>query len=197
MPDLLVIDDLVVDEATGEVLEWPQGAGIDGPERVAWLIRQYDAAREGERAYETAKHTYSRLLGQTLRAFDGRLKTDAGSASWVTEGETRTAHASAVKTAVDAELLNEDEAYTILVAAAKELDYKAVEAWIDSQQCPEPADDMRIRALEAILITKGTRAGYARVTPNTPKPPRIEHRQPDDQLLEELTTSVDSLRVRE
>ncbi len=189
MTDLIVIDDLVVDEATGEVQEWPQGAGIDGPERVAWLIRQYDAARDGERAFETAKRTYSRLLGQTLRQFDGRLKTDAGSASWVPAGEVKFAHASGVQTALEAELLSYDEAYELLIAAAKELNTNAIEEWLSNNADNHSGD---IAALRAILITKGTRAGYARVTPITPKPPRVEHRQPEGQLLEQLTASVEA-----
>ena len=61
------LGDLVVDDETGEILEWPdlRATGLD---RLEWLGRQRADARQEENAWKSVGGFYGKLIGQLMEA---------------------------------------------------------------------------------------------------------------------------------
>lgn len=74
------IGDLVIDEETGEVLEWPEGVSGD---KISALILRAVQARRNREGWEQAEALYKRAIGDQLsRAGVKAAKTQWGTASW-------------------------------------------------------------------------------------------------------------------
>ena len=165
---LIAIDDLVVDESTGEIVQWPEGVGA-GPNRLKFIIREHAAASQAIKDYEVTKSSLARAAGLILEESNVKsLATDIGKVTAVAGHEKTEAPATRVVDAVQAELLTDDEATSLLLAAAKELDTKAVEAWISRIES-EP----RQKLLRLALLNKSQTKGYTLITRARSKPPKV------------------------
>ena len=142
---------MVVDDATGEILEWPDGI----TDKLEYLAMQHRAAAEQEKGWEFQKGFWSRLLDRALAEVG--TKKYAGSTVSVTAvagSTTRKAPATAVVAAAAAELITADESIDLLLRAAKELDIGEVDAWIGEQA------EARRKPLRLVLIQLSDRKGY-------------------------------------
>jgi hypothetical protein len=165
---LITIDDLVVDEATGEIVRWPDGVGA-GPNRLEFIIREHAAASQAIKDYEVAKSSLARAAGLILEESNVKsLATEIGKVTAVAGHEKTDAPATKIVDAVQAELLTDDEATSLLLEAAKELDAKAVEVWI-SRIDSEP----RQKLLRLALLNKSQTRGYTLISRARSKPPKV------------------------
>lgn len=163
-----------VDEDTGEVLEWPADC-TTGPERMAYLTHLHREADREVKAWEIEKGKWARLLNRAAsEAGVKSFKSDYGSVVNVAPGKQRQAHALSVANAAALELITATEATTVLLAAAKELDAKAIEAWIDALEGDDAeALAERKKWLRLALITESPRSGYTYTRePAKPSPRR-------------------------
>lgn len=173
MSGLTAVDGLLVDDDTGEVVEWPEGAPAFPVDRIEYLTRQAFGAQQAEKDSKLAYDTYRRAIGVLLSEYgEAALTTDAGRATRVSEGTQQKAPAPQVRAAVDAELMTNDQAMDLLITAAKELDVEAVRAWVAKHAKPE-----RAKALGAVLVVATPRAGYVRLYQPKAAPPRVERRE--------------------
>ncbi len=191
MADLEVITDergtIVVDLETGEVVEWDYDPG-EGPARIAALAAAHRGASEAIAAFERQKRAFGVVLARLTGG--NSIKTDGGNVIVVAPGQSKHADPRKVIEAIGAEVLTEDDATDLLIKAAKELDAKAVEAWIDEKLVDaEAAVTWRAQA-KAILLTTRPRAGYTRVDPPTHKPPRVEKRTVAGDMEDELSAAL-------
>ncbi len=168
--ELTMVEGLVVDDETGEVIEWPAEMPALPVDRVKVLQAWARGAQQSERDSKTAYDLYRRIIGNLLsEANIASLTTEQGKALRVADGTTRKAPAPQVRSAQEAELLTAEEAMDLLIRAAKELDVEAVEAWVAGIE-----DEQRRAALKAVLVIHTHRSGYVRLyPPAAPKPPRV------------------------
>lgn len=142
---------MVVDEATGEILEWPEGV----TDKLEYLAMQHRAAAEQEKGWEVQKGFWARLLDRALAEVGTKKYAGATvSVTAVAGSTTRKAPATAVASAAAAELITADEASSLLLRAAKDLDIGEVDAWIGEQ------DEARRKPLRLALIQLSARNGY-------------------------------------
>lgn len=160
------IDDLVIDEETGEVLEWPSGI-VD---RIRYLQEQQLLGKALEDDGKTIRQMAGRALGRELDALGERsIVTDSGRTRAVPPTDVRSAPASAVVVARGLELITDDEADELLIAAAKDLNRDAVEQWVSEHR---ESDDDRTKLL-LILIALTPRAGWVQTERPRVKAPRV------------------------
>jgi hypothetical protein len=82
---VIKVGDLVIDESTGEVLDWPAGTG----NRVEYLTKLCVEAQQAIKAWEAALNGYKHALGKLLddEAVTS-LKTGYGTPAWRTQNRT-------------------------------------------------------------------------------------------------------------
>lgn len=173
------LDGLVIDEDTGEILEWPDG--FLGGDRVASLMGAYHDAKEQAERWEVTANLVKFALTRIAEETGARKLTDeSGTVTLVAEGKTRKVPANRLTTARQAELLSDDQVAYVAISAAKELDVAAVEtalgmiatelyasnveAGVDEAQAGR--DSARWRDLVmAMLVVESPRKGYTLVKP--------------------------------
>lgn len=133
------IDDLLIDEATGEVLEWP--AGMRG-ERVEYLTRRCVEAQAAMKAWEVAYNAYLAALGKMLTDAGVRsIKTAWGTPSLRSRTDRRGRPERVPKVAARYELSPQQVQAIWMCASA--LDAKQIQALADDGVLPpEAADDL-------------------------------------------------------
>lgn len=152
--DAVLVGSDAVDEETGEVLVFPEGCTA-GPERIAWLTHMHREADREVKAWEVEKGKWARFLGRAAaEAGIKSFKSDYGAVVSVAATTIRKAPASNVARAAQEEIITAEQAYELLVRAAKELDADEVERWIGEQS----EDDRKI--LRIALINHEPRRGY-------------------------------------
>lgn len=150
---LEAVGDAFFDVETGELIEVP--GDVD---RIAWLQEQHVNAREQENAWKETKGVYARALAFEIgRAEVKALGTDVARSTWVNGRTDYKSEAHAVKTAVEHELLTEEEAEHLLIAAARELDVPTVEATIKAVAGDNELLEKRLRL---VLIRETPVKGY-------------------------------------
>jgi hypothetical protein len=152
----VLVGETVLDEETGEILEWPAGVS----DRLEYLATQHRNAAEQEKGWGVQKGFWSRLLDRALS--EAGTKKHAGAtfiATSVASTTLRSAPAEAVVDARAAELITDSEATDLLLRAAKVLDTDEVEQWIGEQ------DEPRRKPLRLALIKSSTRRGYVLTKP--------------------------------
>lgn len=170
----LRVDDLLIDEETGEVLEWPPGWSAD---RLAVLIENHEFADRQMKQWDKTKRAYKLALSRMLDELGVKsTSADTGRATWVADGVTSRSPAANVRKAVNLELLTDEQATELLIEAAKELDPKLVAQWVNDQVAKFPDASMESWAARAltVLIDESPRSGYVRVTPAARPAPTIE-----------------------
>lgn len=171
----VVYDDFIADDDTGEVYEWPKGVAT--ADRISWLIAQANIAADETKHWDDRRGVLRRVIGRMLNeaGFKG-IKTASGNATNVAGSHRRKTEATDVQAAVEQEMLTQDEAIAILIAAAKTLDVDAVEQFITNmpQGKNEAAEDheKRRKVLRALLIRTSVGNGYTRVSEPTHIAPR-------------------------
>lgn len=68
MTDVSHINDLIVDDETGEILEWP--SDMDGPSKLDIIQDAYVEARDEESAWQLRKQGLGRALSMMLRGLE-------------------------------------------------------------------------------------------------------------------------------
>ena len=155
------IDDLLIDETTGEILAAPAGLS---PDRLDWLIAQgLDAQRE-EKSWTAAKGAYGSAVRRLLA--DAGLTTyrcDYGGAS-VRSRRTRRSSAERVAAVVSACDLQPEQLAAIW-RCAKELDPDKIQALV--------YQDVIAQRVAEGLITHGRSRPWTQFTPPRRAAPRI------------------------
>jgi len=158
------VGEFVVDEETGELLDWPDGIG---PDRIDALQSAHLLAREQEAQWKLAKQAMGRAVGAALgrlglRRFDGDRYR-----SWVVaDSEVAQVTERRVMEALDAEILSLDELERLRSMAVREYDPKTVSALVQS-------GDLSERAAK-FIVTRIARAGYTQTEPAKQLAPRVE-----------------------
>lgn len=162
MTTIADLDGVLVDEETGEVLE-----GLDlARERVQDYQMQERLADEQVKSWELRRGTLRQLLNSVL---DTSYRSEHGHTIVVKAGQTTSAPAANLKTAVELELLTNDQAAQIALAAAKDLDHKEVTAQVEVMLTAEAC----AKAL-LVLINHNPRRGYAYTrAPLKPAPEQV------------------------
>lgn len=151
--DLTRVGDLLIDDETGEILEWP--AGVEPEGRLEWLQAQHKNAVEEEGRWKETKQSYSRALDAQLTRLGARQYVGDAHKSWaVAEGVTRDAPAERLRELLALEAVKPSEARELMWLLASDLDVKRIEQSVRNGKVERPIADF--------LIVKGTRAGYVR-----------------------------------
>lgn len=160
MADLLLLDDgTLIDPESGEILR--EGTKAAEPsEYLAYLSLQMHEAGEQQKAWEVRKKTLSRITSdmaarQGVSTFEAEDLKFTRYSGW----EGKRSDPSQVLSAVNAEVMNHDQAASLLLRATKTLDAKEVEAWIGEQ----PEDTQKV--LRALLIQTYRVPGHMRSSP--------------------------------
>lgn len=157
----LKIGDLLIDEETGEVLEWPAGSGAD---RLAYLTRQCVEAQRAVKAWETALNAYRAAIGRLLDdAGIDSVRTQHGAAA-IRNRTNRVGRPERVPDVADRYELRREQVEAIWQCAAT-LDAKRLLALSEAGAIPDDA--------ARDLIDSKTIA-YVQVTAARPAPPSIE-----------------------
>lgn len=83
---LVKVGDIVVNEETGEIVEWPEGAG----DRLEALVMRCRQAQENADGWKQAEAVLKRAIGRLLdEAGVKSLTTAYGTASWRSRTDTR------------------------------------------------------------------------------------------------------------
>lgn len=164
------IGEVLVDEDTGEIVEFPAGA-----DRFEYLQVQHLFAKQQEEEWLEAKRAYARLLGRMLDEQQVRaLGTPSGRTRAVAGSTIRKSEARAVRDAQRVELLTAEQAARLLIEAAGALDVEVVERLIKEFAGEDEAYAGRLRL---VLIGETPRAGY--VTTSAPRvgAPKVEREE--------------------
>ncbi len=159
--EVVKIGDLLIDLATGEVLEWPPGLRGD---RIEYLIQQLVEAQRAVRLWQDAVNAYKVALGRCLTdAGLISMHTSAGVATWRTRTLRRGRPERVEEVAARYELNREQVAN--IWACASALDAKKLAALAEVGVIPREAVD----DLVDVTVSR-----FVVVTPARPAPPTIE-----------------------
>lgn len=157
MSELLTLDDgTVIDLETGEVVE--EGAkAADPSEYLAYMAIQFNEAKEQASAWESQRKALSRVC-EELANKQGVPSFEVGPLKFTRySGYTgKKSNAALALKAVEAEVITHDDVADLLISAARDLDTKAVEAWIEER----PAETRKV--LRALLINEYEVSGHMR-----------------------------------
>lgn len=151
------IDDLVIDEETGEILETPEGIG----DPLEWLTHRANEANAASNAWKAASGMYKKAIGELLnQAGVKSMRTQHGTPGW--RGRlTRTGRPERLpEVAKEHELSRAQE--NAILACAKTLDAKLLD---DLENVPK-------EATRALIDESET--SWVQITPSKPTPPEIE-----------------------
>lgn len=168
--DAIEIDNLVIDEETGEILE---GMGPDAPGRVEQLITMAVEAQRAVKAWEQAFNAYRAVLGRLLQDQQSTsLTTPVGSVA-IRARTTRRATAENLRNFLESRTGQIDVVEEMLLwRCAKELD-------------PKRLDELASRSDWWTAVVVGelieeTTSTWVQVSPPRPEPPVIERVKRDD-----------------
>lgn len=120
------VDDILVDEETGEVLEWPNGIGPD--DQLEWLQAQHRAALDEETAWRQAKGAYARAIGRKLRDMGlSRYSSDEYRSRWNSGRQTRRCTDERAREALEERVITQEQLDALREHAVKEYDLEKLE----------------------------------------------------------------------
>ena len=159
-PRAVKVDDLVVDELTGEVLELPENAG----DKAEFLTYRLTALQEAERAYKQAIVLLKLALQRELEKLDLKsLQTQYGRPV-IRSRTTRKGRVERMPTVVDDFELS-DQQTTHILDAATSLDAKYLDTLAEKGIVPR-------EAIEALI--EETHSEWLQVSPILKAPPVVE-----------------------
>ncbi len=151
------IDDLIIDEQTGEILQLPEGIG----EPLAWLTHKANDAIRASKAWEGIAGMYKKALGELLnQAGVKSIKTQYGAPGW-RERKNRQVRIDRLPDVIENYELDHGHILGLLLCASG-LDVKMVAAL----KLPDGVKEK--------LIDEMPPTTYVQITPATPMPPVIE-----------------------
>ncbi len=158
--EVIKIGDLLIDLATGEVLEWPRDLRGD---RIEYLIQQLVEAQRAVKLWQDAVNAYKVALGRCLTdAGLISMHTSAGVAAWRTR-TLRRGRPERVEAVAARYELNREQVAAIW-ACASALDAKKLAALAEAGVIPHEAVDDLIEVTVSRFVV---------VTPARPAPPSI------------------------
>ena len=158
--DAIRIDDLIIDEETGEILQLPVGIG----DPLEWLTFRAADAGAAEKAWKAAAGMYKKAIGELLNQAGVRsMQTQHGTPGW--RGRTtRTGRPDRLpKIAEEYELTRRQK--NAILACASELDAKRLDELLRKDLIPREVRD-------ALIDESGS--SWVQISPAKPAPPEIE-----------------------
>lgn len=170
-PVYVQVGDLVVDEETGEVQEWPLDAPADGEGRLAWLMAQHAEATEQAKRWDATKRTYghavSALLGDRKSIALGAYRSRR-----VSGAQLRAAKVARLYELREAKVITQETVDVVLERAARDLDPKVLDALVDEEVItPE---------VRGLLVEVSWRAGYTLTEAVTKIAPAVSRKAASD-----------------
>ena len=159
-PRAVKVEDLIIDEDTGEVLEMPQNAG----DKTEFLTYRLVTLQESERAYKQAIMLIKLALKKELESLDLKsLQTQYGRPV-IRSRPTRKGKMNRLPNVSGQYELTNEQVVTILGCAAS-LDATALDALVDIAGLPR-------EAIEALI--EETHSEWLQVSPILKEPPVVE-----------------------
>lgn len=154
MADLIRHEDLIADEDTGEVLQWPEGIG---PDRMEYLMAQHREAAVQESLWEMRKSTLSRVMEAQLGELGARNYTGYHhKAVHYAGGTERKARAMRLREALQWGVINREQFDAILETCARDLDPGEIQDRV--------AEGLINQEQADYLIDKTPRVGHVRTS---------------------------------
>ncbi len=151
------IDDLIIDEQTGEILQLPEGIG----EPLAWLTHKANDAIRNGKTWEGIAGMYKKALGELLnQAGVKSIKTEYGAPGW-RERKNRTVRVDRLPDVIENYELDRGDLLRLLMCVSG-MNVKMV----DALELPDGAKEK--------LIDEHPPTMYVQITPVAPMPPVIE-----------------------